>query len=382
MAYAGNAPSPMTVSDDIISGQQYYLYNKNSSKYMCVNSLSNGAKLFQNSISPLYGEKYIIQYVTTVNNTLYYNIIPAQATDKRVEIVNASNTDGAEVGLFQVNPPYENAQQFCFISNGDGSYRIQPRLSSNRVIEVQSASTLNQAKIQLYTYVEGQNQQKWIIKRVKMERTKAENANATYKKATAANYAYQHATSPDSSYPGSTSNSANFISQCVNKGGKAMNPTTVTTSTSTTNNNYWFTKNISGTFYTSDTWWRCNNYYTYWGYPGGKIYKETRYYTGWDAMQDYTNIISNYKMGALLQHGNNSTSTHNLEKSMFIYVGDVACDGLHKGTETCINDGSYAEFLYAYQGATNTQSYVSGHGCNLIWDHLTDYFIFMKLNNK
>lgn len=101
---------------------------------------------------------------SSINDDNYHQLLPLEDFSLCVEVVNASNSNGADIKVFYSNPGY-GAQSFAFISNGDGTFRIQPYLSDSRVIGVENNSTADQANVELATW-SGHDSQKWILKRV------------------------------------------------------------------------------------------------------------------------------------------------------------------------------------------------------------------------
>lgn len=99
-----------------------------------------------------------------ISSTSYHQIAPKGNTSLRLDVSNAWDANGANIGLFNSNPGY-GAQSFCFISNGDGSFRIMPYLSSTRVIGVTGNSNASLANVALYTWT-GHNSQRWVLKEV------------------------------------------------------------------------------------------------------------------------------------------------------------------------------------------------------------------------
>lgn len=87
----------------------------------------------------------------------------------RLDVVNASNSDGANIGLFVENSAYSQAQRFKLTMTNSStvkSYRIMPKLSSTRVLSVTSGSLVSGANIQLATSSNSYAYQDWIFERV------------------------------------------------------------------------------------------------------------------------------------------------------------------------------------------------------------------------
>ena len=94
----------------------------------------------------------------------YFQVLPAMNLDLCLTVHNASNTTGANIKVASESSG-SGSQSFAFISNNDGSYRIQPVLARNshRVLTVEDASTSNKANVELSTWNEDTSQ-KWVLK--------------------------------------------------------------------------------------------------------------------------------------------------------------------------------------------------------------------------
>ncbi len=91
----------------------------------------------------------------------YHKLVPYLNSSLTVSVDNASTAVGTNIELAEGSPGF-GAQSFRFIDNGDGTFCIQPHLSSFRVLGV-SVTT-----VQLVSYNANSvpNSQKWVLKKV------------------------------------------------------------------------------------------------------------------------------------------------------------------------------------------------------------------------
>lgn len=144
------------------NGQVYFIRNVYSNKYL---DISNGVAATQ---------KPLVQYEFTGNtqqqfkliagDSGYYYIAPIQDVSLRVDIDGGNTTDGTTVKLYTINPNNVNAQQFCFTSLGNDKYKINSKLSSSQVVELQDFSDNLDTRIELWSDNGGTNQQ-WILEK-------------------------------------------------------------------------------------------------------------------------------------------------------------------------------------------------------------------------
>ena len=153
-----------------ISNQKYYIIqNVNSGRFMeVVNgnivagaNIAQGILEYDTSLSNIF---YVMGPENGVNSSEYHQIAAAYNTSLVVDVNNASNSDGANIKLFNSNGGY-GAQSYKFVPNGDGSFRIYPYLSSTRVLSVAGSSTTSGANVELATW-NNLNSQKWVFKEI------------------------------------------------------------------------------------------------------------------------------------------------------------------------------------------------------------------------
>lgn len=156
----GLAATPSTVSHNCL----YYIKNVNSGKFLTVTANGN---IVQQSKNNNENQRFFIRNSSFSN---YYTLTPDSNYNLRVDIANSLDADYTNVGTFQENPAFASAQCFKFIQNSDGSYKIMPKLSTTRVLDVTDASTAENANIQLFTKHADSSQyataQNWYIYKV------------------------------------------------------------------------------------------------------------------------------------------------------------------------------------------------------------------------
>ncbi len=148
-----------------VDGKTYFVRNVGTGKYLtCVNTTNPNRNIVQQGFRYLESQRFTLDHITTYNNNKYYEMISNHTSDEyRIDVDNANDANGTNIKLFDDNPDYPNAQCFAFISNGDGTYRIMPRLSSTRVFEVVNGSTAENANVQLWTYNSSLSYHKWEL---------------------------------------------------------------------------------------------------------------------------------------------------------------------------------------------------------------------------
>ncbi|MBQ8210699.1 MAG: amidase domain-containing protein [Clostridia bacterium] len=356
-----------TKSDTIISSDScnYYIINYSSLKYMTSGTLKSGNNIYQKKFNILSG-KYHIKKVRTVSGVDYYSFVPVDDTSLRLDVYNASDSEGANIQLFSYNSAYPQAQEFRLIANSDGTYYIMPRLSTTRVLA--SVSDGENANIELATK-SGSSLQKWIIKRDKLVTTYSNSLNdSTYSPSRAGRYAIRQGANPNfTDYPDTGSNCCNFASQCIYAGGvefKPNSPVKLITSRDDTDN--WFTEKVlASEFWTSLSWSKSTEFYQHMS-ENFEAYRIIRYQSAWDAAVDFDYVCSNVSMGDVWQYGN----MEYLEHSMVIY-NRTECDGLHKGSESneCPRYG-LTDLIYAQNNTATANNYINGH----VYYALLEYF--------
>lgn len=107
-------------------------------------------------------QKWKVVYAGTAIGTGYYYIMPCIDLSHCLDIYNAWDSNGTNVQIHDGNG--SNAQLFRIIACDTG-YRICPKSSSTRALDVCGPSTENRANIQLWTYV-NVPQQQWVFESV------------------------------------------------------------------------------------------------------------------------------------------------------------------------------------------------------------------------
>lgn len=148
------------------NGNHYYIRNCGTGKYLTVINYSldgTRANLVQQSLNYYSIQAFKLLRETTVNGVNHFEIVSdASAKELRLDVAGASDTNGTNIGLFTRNSDFIHAQRFRFISNGNGTYRIMPQLSSDKCIEVDNGSNSENVNIQLNRY-NGATYQQWEL---------------------------------------------------------------------------------------------------------------------------------------------------------------------------------------------------------------------------
>lgn len=151
----------------IVNNTYYLLQNVHSGMFLEVEGgyTVSGTNIQQYTHNGDASKKFLVLGPENgVNSSEYHQIAPMGNTNLRLDVANASNSDGANISLFVANGGY-GAQSFKFIANGDGSFRIMPYLSSTRVLGIENNSTALGANVELVTWT-GHNSQRWVLKKV------------------------------------------------------------------------------------------------------------------------------------------------------------------------------------------------------------------------
>lgn len=138
----------------ISSGTIYYLRNVRSGKMLDVQG--DGYNVVQ---YPYHGGASQQWKVVYIGNG-FYSLIPMFKQSARLDVSNANDINGTNVGVWQENG--NNAQQFRIIPCTGGSYRLQSKISTRKVLDVCGASTANNANVQIWDYVNA-GQQQWFF---------------------------------------------------------------------------------------------------------------------------------------------------------------------------------------------------------------------------
>lgn len=164
--------SEAAATTTLINGWFYIIQNVHSGKFLEVanGNVVVGANVYQDSFyfDTTLAQIFCLKVAETgIDDFEYHQLSPAGGISLCMDVDNASDSDGANIKIFSSNPGY-GAQSFKFIDNGDGSFCIQPYLSSTRVLGVANNSTANQANVELVPYDEDDvhASQKWVLKKV------------------------------------------------------------------------------------------------------------------------------------------------------------------------------------------------------------------------
>ncbi len=143
-----------SATETIASGA-YYINSNYSGRYLTVSGVNVVQKAKTEASTQLW-------YVTYEGDG-YYSLEPDSNSGYRLDVANAADADGTNVGIHPENG--NDAQKYQIISCGSGAYRIQPAISSTRVLDVAGPSTAENANVQIRTY-DGASQQKWTFELV------------------------------------------------------------------------------------------------------------------------------------------------------------------------------------------------------------------------
>ena len=147
----------------ITSGALYYIRNVNSGKYLDV---KNGSRdVVQHSLDGGAHQKWKVLY----ESDGFYSFSPVGSANNVLDLANGSASNGNPLWSYKKwasNTVESNAQRFVISQVGTNRYKIASKKDTNKVVEVRSASTAEDATVQLWDYV-GQTQQQWVFERVK-----------------------------------------------------------------------------------------------------------------------------------------------------------------------------------------------------------------------
>lgn len=138
----------------VSGGTVYYLRNVRSGKYLDVQG--DGYNVVQYPFHGGASQQWLILY----NGNGYYSLVPMFKTTARLDVSNANDINGTNVGVWQENG--SNAQQFRIIPCVGGCYRLQPKISTRKVLDVSGASTADNANVQIWDYGPAR-QHEWYI---------------------------------------------------------------------------------------------------------------------------------------------------------------------------------------------------------------------------
>lgn len=161
---APNEPitNPTPTAETFVNGSTYRFRNVNSNLYMQVDGAKaeNGANVQQWGTSD--STIHDIWKLVDAGDGYYYIVSAVGDGDTYVLDVFGKKTDnGTNIDIYQSNKGIN--QQFMFIKNADGSYKILTRVSGGKsAVEVDAASKESGANVQQWE-VNGVNCQDWIL---------------------------------------------------------------------------------------------------------------------------------------------------------------------------------------------------------------------------
>lgn len=165
--------SEAAATTTLTNGWFYLIQNVHSGKFLEVanGNVVVGANVWQDEFHFDYTLSQLFCLYTaesTINDLEYHQLLPAGDVNLCVDVDGGVDADGANIKVYSENPGL-GAQSFKFIANPDGSFCIQPHLSSTRVFGVANNSTANQANVELVPYNANNvhASQKWVLKKVR-----------------------------------------------------------------------------------------------------------------------------------------------------------------------------------------------------------------------
>lgn len=121
-----------------------------------------------------------VEGADTDDDIEYYYINPWNDMDLYFDVDNASASSGANIKLYTFNPGLD-AQRFTFIANADGTFCIQPLLSTSLVLgAVDTVTGPDNVELVSYNPSNVPNSQKWVLKRVKPSEVEYYSTNWSY----------------------------------------------------------------------------------------------------------------------------------------------------------------------------------------------------------
>lgn len=145
---------PYNATQPLVSGQ-YYILNANSSRHLTANTSTYNVS--QQTGAAASTQKWNVIY--TGNG--YYYLQPASNLDRRLDVYNAWDINGANIQIHTENG--NDAQKYRIIPSGGSTvYRIVPAISSTRAVSVASPYTTDGANVELQEYV-GAAYQHWVF---------------------------------------------------------------------------------------------------------------------------------------------------------------------------------------------------------------------------
>ena len=156
-----NRATTETATQTIPSGQ-YFIKNRYSGKYLTYEGVNVSQASRSNNLI-MQQQRWNVVYM----GNGYYYLEPISNVGYRLDIANAANYNGANVGIHPKNG--NAAQKYQIISCGSNNYRLAPACcTDSRVVEVVGASTDEGANVQIWEYV-GQTHQQWTFEEASSE---------------------------------------------------------------------------------------------------------------------------------------------------------------------------------------------------------------------
>lgn len=141
-------------------GAAYMIKNKNSGLYMEADGSSSGANVQQGTKED-NARKQIWRVISAGSGYYYLYSTLGDGASYCLDVTGGKAANGTNIGIYYKNE--KDPQKFCFIDNGDGSYKIKTKSSDNAsCVEVINALTESGANIQQYE-VNGASCQDWIL---------------------------------------------------------------------------------------------------------------------------------------------------------------------------------------------------------------------------
>ena len=146
-----------------IADGTYYIRNKKSGHYLdAANSGGAGANVSQYKFHGATNQQWVFKK-QTANNTFkgYYRISPGYNTGLYLDVANGNASNETNIQVYTRTEA--NAQHWTIIDNGNGTYRLMSKASSNRkCVTVQNASTASGANVFQYQY-NGSGNDEWYL---------------------------------------------------------------------------------------------------------------------------------------------------------------------------------------------------------------------------
>jgi len=120
----------------------YYVKNKNSNLYLTATGTADYSNVTQTTWTGVNAQKWQVKS----QGNGYFKLVPRSATGMVLDTNGGNNTDGANIQIHSANTGL--GQEFKFIRNWDGSYRIVTRLSGGtRGLRAENDNTTNGGNI-------------------------------------------------------------------------------------------------------------------------------------------------------------------------------------------------------------------------------------------